>query len=459
MKHKDASRRNFLKSAGVGLTALLFGSTASAADALAPGKQKALGNKANPPIKNIRPEVSGLYLWQQFCSYNGGQLNSFKHALTDPFMQFCGLCIIGDSITWGMEASGMSATGTRLGELSDARNNGKSPSWVNLLHKWLGEEYYDSQVVSELPWPGADGIAQFTYVNRVDIFPNMSDIVQVGSFSEYRANGSTLGVIWYVNMSSSGGGPHSFTWMMTGESFDLRFGVTPEGAAYRLYVDGVFQGQFDTSSIDLRVPAGFGYSNTHSFPFKKNAIITVEAVGGNVGRDTLRIESIRINRTLRVTNNGLIGISSARYKQILRDALRSDDSFCFVGLGTNDSIMPGALGSPMSPSALSNNLNLMLDHIFDSGVVPVLICANEVLDRSSRNYSMGQVRAAISRLADVRRVDFIDHYALTKRLQQSGVKYTSGSTHPNDLGHYLMFDNTRNSIVNSDAFGRYTERD
>lgn len=457
MNYKHASRRKFLKSAGFGLTALLLGSSASASDGLAPIKRRSLAGGVNPPIKNAHPETSGLYLWQQFCSYNGGQLNSFKQALTDPFMQFCGLCIVGDSIVWGMEASGMNTFGVRMGGLGDARNNGKSPSWVNLLHKWIGEEYYDSNIISELPWPGTEGVAQFTYENRIDVFPNMDSIVQKGAFSEYRANGSTLGVIWYVNMSTSGGGPHSFSWMMTGDSFDLMFGVTPEGAAYRLYVDGVFQGQFDTSSIDLKVSAGFGYSNTHKFPFKKNAIVTVEAVGGNVERDTLRIESIRINRTIRVTNNGIVGISSGRYKDILSDSLRADDSFCFVALGTNDSIMPGSLGNPMSPSALSNNLGVMLDYIVSSEVSPVLICSNEVLDRSARNYSMGQVRAAISRLADTRRVDFIDHYALTKRLQQAGVTYTKGSTHPNDLGHYLMFDNTRNSIVNSDAFGRYMD--
>lgn len=396
---------------------------------------------------------TGIYPGQHFAAINGGQLNRLRLALTDPFMQIVAMMVGGDSHVWGMTAAGIAPIEPRGGLLTDARNNGTSPTWVNLLHKWLGAEFYDSTTTQEDIWPGTpNGVAQFTYTKPVDMFPGFAPFVQVGSFSQLVDASSTLGVFWFVNMSTSGSGPHSFSWTMTGNSFDLRFAATPEGAEYKVYVDGVLQGQYKTSSTDLGIPLGYRQSRTHDFAFKKGAVIRIEAVGSNVSRDTLRVEAIRFNRKLRVTNQGIIGVASERYLTVLLpNALRADDSFCLLALGTNDRGMPPAINAPTSSATLSKNMGLILDYVMAAGVSPILMCANEAADNSppTYHYSMGEVRTALSSLAIRRGVDFIDNFALTKRLLPAGVDYLADGLHQNSLGHFLQFENIRNSIGNT----------
>jgi len=392
---------------------------------------------------------AGIYPGQRFVSYNGGgQIGKLNRMLIDPFTQSLGICIAGDSISWGMTTTGMGALDPRAGALTDARNNGSAPSWANLLHKWMGSEFYGGAPVVEAIWPGTpSGVAQFTYTKPIDVFPGFTPFTNIGSMSQLLASGSTLGVLWFVNMSISGGGPHSFSWVMTGDSFDIRFGATPEGAAYRLYIGGSLIGTYATSSADLGVPVSFQNTRTHAFTFQRNVTIKIEAVGGNAARDTLRVESIRFNRKLRVTNQGIVGVASERYRTVLlSSAMRADDSVCMIQLGTNDRGMPAALDNPTSPSSLNRNLGLMLDTVVAAGVIPIMFCANETDDAVGKFYTMGQVRSVISNLSAGRAIDFIDQYALTKRLKAANVTYLADGLHPNDLGHYLMFDNIRNVI-------------
>lgn len=409
--------------------------------------QKAVLNQHGEALAKL--SSIGLYPGQHFARYNGGgQLKLLAKLLGDPFVQMLGVCYVGDSITWGMTTTGMNPITPRGGALTDARNNGSAPTWANLFHKWLGREWYDS-TAAEAIWPGTpNGVAQFTYTRDVDLFPGFTPFTQVGSMSQTLASGSTLGLLWFVNMSSSGGGPHSFSWKMTGDSFDLVFGATPEGAAYRVYVDDVLQGTFDTSSVDMGLPGpAFKQTRTHNFPFKRDAVVRVEAVGANVARDTLRIEAVRLKRKLRVTNQGIIGIATERYRKVLlADALRADDSIVLVQLGTNDSAMPAAIDCPTSPSTLAWNMGLLLDGIAATAAKPILLCANDTTDPSVRFYPLREVRNTLATIATNRQIDFVDQYALTTRLKDAGVVFLDDGLHPNDLGHYFMFENLRNSL-------------
>lgn len=94
---------------------------------------------------------------------------------------------------------------------------------------------------------------------------------------------------------------------------------------------------------------------------------------------------------------------------------------------------------------------MMIDALASAGVTPIMLCANETEDNASKFYPMEQVRSAIATLSSVRGIDFIDQYALTKRLKLAGVAYLADGLHPNDLGHYLMFDNIRNAISSASA--------
>lgn len=452
MEHRKFSRRLFLKGVGVGVGAELFafGRVAESADTChEPGYKYQNRSFVDDPEIHIRLQGLGITPEQSFVSYNGGQLKAFHAALSDPFMQFLGVCFVGDSITWGMTATGIGCTLPRAGRLKDARNNSSSATWVNMLHKWMGDQFFASGNYAEQPWPGSpSGSAEFIYSKAIDNFPGSADFDSEGGFCETVSTVSGAGPVWAVDLSSAGGGKHSFSWTMTGKEFDVRFAALSSGADYKVYVDGDFAGQYSTSSVILDVPSRPGESRTHRFRFRTGAVVRIEAATGKLGGTLLQIEAIRINKTLRVTNNGVIGLSAEQYrKNILAHALRHDDSYCFIQLGTNDSAMPPGIFVETSPKALKATMENLLDQVVEFGATPMLLCANEVLDNQKRYYTMAQVRAVIANLAAIRGIDFIDNFSQTKPLEMDGVDYLDDNLHPNDLGHRLIFDNVRNSIT------------
>lgn len=392
-------------------------------------------------IADLRSKA--VFSSERFVAYNGGQLNSLFAAMCDLTTQFVGITLHSDSTGWGLTTAGMGAIEPRTGSLTDARNNGSAPSWANLFHKFLGREFYAQEQAVEGIWPGTpSGVAQFTYTKPLDLFPSKPPFTNVGAFSELAQSGTVLGSIWFVNTNVSGSGPHSVSWQMSGKEFDLIYAQTPEGAGYRVYVDEVLQGSYTTNGT-----AAYGQKRTHSFPFNRTAKIRIEVIGGVSAFTTLRIESIRINKTLRFTNQSIIGVDSFRYATvIINDAFRSDDSYAIVALGINDSALPAQIGNPTSPGCLSRNLGVILDRIESLGGKPILMCENQVLDNNSRYYSMRTVRNVIAGLAKTRKFDFIDNFALIDTLIKTGQNVLADLLHPNDAGHAWVAGHAQNAI-------------
>lgn len=389
------------------------------------------------------------------------QLAQFKSALTNPLYQHVGVVLIGDSITWGMGATGIESTTPRVGDLTDTRNNGTAATWANLLHAWLGNSYYSDTTMVASAWPGSSGgVAIFEYSKTVSLYPgelpfaytNSNTVPTVGTWASAVNTSAELGYTLSATVNNSLDNLR-LSWRMTGTEFVVVFATLPDGAVYEVLVNGVSAGTFSTQSGDLGLPVQFGNVRTHTLAsFARNALIELRVVPGDSTRKILRLEAIRFNRQLRVTNQGVIGTTSYRYtKLLIANALQADDTFALVMLGTNDRAITKGQGYACSPSGLRRSVSELLSQIQAAGVTPILMCANAVTNNSTPTYfyDMGAVRNTLRQLAADSVVDFIDQYAITRPQVQEGSDPTgllADGTHPTDSGHLLMFNNIKTRI-------------
>ncbi|RVO28973.1 hypothetical protein [Sinorhizobium meliloti] len=64
------------------------------------------------------------------------------------------ICLVGDSITWGLPATGSAPENPRTGELTDPRNNLTAPCWANLLRDYLIANFCSGTLVNPSPGVG-----------------------------------------------------------------------------------------------------------------------------------------------------------------------------------------------------------------------------------------------------------------------------------------------------------------
>ncbi|WPG35125.1 SGNH/GDSL hydrolase family protein [Variovorax sp. EBFNA2] len=393
-------------------------------------------------------------------------LRELKLALCNPLCQFNGVVLIGDSITFGLTTTGQNPIQPmppRNGTLADARNNGASPSWANLLHKYLGLQYYNDSSATESAWPGTpSGVAIFEYSDSVDLFPgydpfirsNTNAVAPVGLWNQVYSPTTKLGFYVQGNVASSQDNMR-LSWTMTGYEFDLVFAAQANGAKYELIVNGVTLGTYSTQTGDTGLPVSFGNVRTHALGgFKRDALVELRLVPGDGARYNFRVEAITINRKLRVTNQGIIGITAAKYvdTDMVAAACQEGDQFAIVQLGTNDRAILSSYGRPESPSTLRYNMDRIADALAVMEVQPVVMCANAVpavVDvPPTYRYGMAKVREALRQFADDRKFDFIDHFASTRALFAAGdtAWCEPAGPHPFDAGHLLMFNNIKERL-------------
>lgn len=400
---------------------------------------KTLGNRGTTVYDSL--DLSGS---RSKTAVRGGQLAQLRSDLEDPFCQRTDVNLIGDSITWGMTVLGGSGTDPRTGTLTDPRNNLTSPSWANLLHQWLGRQYF------RLATPTSTTTAQAVYTKTVDLWPaTPSFALSAYDTSEGVLANTGTTLRFYIDYVNDG---KSISWDMYGDEFTYVYAQLGNGADYELFVDSVSQGTFSTVGT-----AAFKTTRTHTFALGKHKI---QIVKRGATSTVLRTEAIRINKTLTFTNNGIIGRSTANWLPgagLLDTAVKISDRYVFIMLGTNDRAQTN---QPTSPTRITENLFSILAWLQNQRPLarPVLISANEADQDVGATYfyDMHAVRRAISDAARAKAVDFVDYYEVTREALSAGVPFLSDGLHPNDLGHYLLSRVIIDSIRNSDSgsYGR-----
>ncbi|VVO06015.1 hypothetical protein PS834_03062 [Pseudomonas fluorescens] len=389
----------------------------------------------------------------------GGKLRKLKEALSDPLNQHVGIVWIGDSITFGTGTGEGPSADPRDGTLSDPRDVFSTPSFVNEVKRYLGENYAGgaSPVLSNWPAsPSGESIAAFTASRK--LYPAMGKFTTtpVGSAQTATDVSSPNSVLRFQRQlgdgDSTGASYTSIKFMFTGYGFTVAYtSLASDATFYELRIDGVLVGTYDTApGVDGAVE-GYGNTRHHSFAFVRNKEIEIRTSrGGRTGTRRLRLEAILVDKVIRVSNQGINGSDTVRYKMYNLAgntsgdgvAYGADDSFVFVQLGTNDRLFEVA--RPRSENAFSQTLGDMLAVI--TGVDIILMVANPVGEtaEAGRAFSMQRCRDVIYSKAKSLSLDFIDNYTALKQIKPKSI--TSDEVHPNRVGHSLIARNIIGAI-------------
>lgn len=389
----------------------------------------------------------------------GGQLRKLKEALSDPLNQHVGIVWIGDSITFGTGTGEGPSADPRDGTLSDPRDVFSTPSFVNEVKRYLGENYASgaSPVLSNWPAsPSGESIASFTVSRK--LYPAMGGFTTtpVGSAQTATDVSSPNSVLRFQRQlgdgDSTGASYTSLKFMFTGYGFTVAYtSLASDATFYELRIDGALVGTYDTApGVDGAVE-GYGNTRHHSFAFVRNKEIEIRTSrGGRAGTRRLRLEAILVDKVIRVSNQGINGSDTVRYKMYNLAgntsgdgvAYGADDSFVFVQLVTNDRLFE--VGRPRSENTFSQTLGDMLAAI--TGVDIILMVANPVGETAEvgRAFSMQRGRDVIYSKAKSLSLDFIDNYTALKQITPKSI--TSDEVHPNRVGHSLIARNIIGAI-------------
>ncbi|MBJ9631552.1 hypothetical protein I5532_02595 [Citrobacter freundii] len=378
-------------------------------------------------------------------SYFGGQLSSFKSDMSNPFVQQIYLTLVGDSITWGIGASGIAASTPRSHSLNDPRNNSTSNTWANLLHKYLSREYFDGTPAAESTYPNTipSGKNVFSYTKTIDLYPGQQGITLTGTWPQFVSASARFGVYFSVAPAA---GANKLEFSITGSSFSLVFAAEPAGSSYAVYVDNVLLGTYPTSSTEIGVPTSFGNVRKHDIgSFIGSRTVRIEP-NGTIGT-TLRAEAIRIEKNLQVINQGIIGTDTDEYTtNLLATAVPGRSFHVFIQMGTNDRALSYADKNKANTiMRFKSALEAMISAL--SGKNVVLLCANAVSQsESAYPFNMANVREVIYKVAYEKGIDMIDGFSPINSLMKLNYITDADGLHPNDFGHLTMATNIINAI-------------
>ena len=382
----------------------------------------------------------------RFHTY-GGQLRKLREALADPLQQIVGICLIGDSITWGRALPENAVFAPRNGTLSDPRDSFASPSWANELKRYIGANYAfgASPILSN--WaaaPSGEAIAEYR-ITRL-LYPREAPFALTVSGSnqtsaEVATSASPSGFQFQINdYDITRVAYQEISFPFTGTEFTLIYAcVDADAASYELFVDGVSQGVFETSSAGGGVNGTNNNRRTHTFGYVRNKTIQIRSNNtGLTGNRRLRVNGIEVTKRIVITNQGIIGATTKSYDLYnlsgsfsVPTAVTAQDSFIIMQLGTNDRNRSTAV--PAGVQGFERHLTVIMNRLSPLGDV-ILMCACPAQNESTATYSftMQDVRDTLIREAKSRSIDIIDNYSIFIGTNFS--TFTADGLHPNARG-------------------------
>lgn len=460
------------------LGATPFGTyTAMTASALANGDYAVVTNDADLGKNGVYQKLSGIFVYSkynlqpqitaietQLTSEKNSPLRNLYNDLNNPLMSVK-IKLVGDSITWGIGASGNTEGQPRTGQLTDPRNTtvaATSPTWANLLREYLAKTYTDGELVH------VGGGVAYAQSNSKALFSKDTVFFEFKTVRTGEILSSEL-IRSKVKTANIDGGeslliinpqypsdvfPTEFSFDVNGSGFDLVYTKLNNGTEstyfVNVYVDGVFNkkiSMFSASGSNNNV-------ETVALPNNGKHRVTIknESTGGSYAA---QIQHIKVAKRVTVANDGISGSTTNSWLAdvTLAQSIQTSDDYVFVMLGTNDRIKASYHGD----AVFAKNMRTIVDNIKTltaNKARVVLMSASAVTqdeDPVTSNYfmTMRVVNNTIKNIADEKKVSFVSNYAATQQYKIDSDAFLADGLHPNDFGHRAIFDNIKNAIVNS----------
>ena len=387
----------------------------------------------------------GLSVIQAQRPKNIDVLADLYDAITNP-LRDSHIGHIGDSIDWGVGASGIAPIDPRNHQLTDARNNFTSKTWVNLFRKWTAE--LSCHAKNEV---GTQATGLTTYYNAINV--EIQD-----AWKDFTPNNISSGLLTQTRKETirTYGANRSID-IQQGSALTFQFSGTAITLVYAnlknlnvaIYVDGVLKSTVVTDNS--AVPA-FGTTLTISGLSDVAHVLRIETA--ETSGEAFRLQYIRRNKSHSVMNSGIIGTNTGEWlpggSLLVPNALPSNVTHVLIKLGTNDrgmangaSYMAGAQGTFVNLNAIVNSLRNTYPG------VRVILIAPPYAPTDSAYGSSDEIARAVRRAAKVLECGFIDLYSPTLELEMQGETWLSDGLHPNDYGYRVMFKNLQSAIVSA----------
>ena len=395
------------------------------------------------------------------ASNNIKALKQLYHAMYNP-MHSINIRFIGDSITWGVGATGTAQATPRSHSLSDPRNNMTSDSYVNLFRLWLGQSILDgAELVEELNEDKHTGSAYFFRDYIIDptdtsngfryIHPRLKK--EIGMPKVTQRLGTTFG--YHVDIAhrpSRELGYNYNAWVefdFVGDNFTAVYaGQSAINSDKDTYVD-VYIDNEKIGEINYSEQIAFNLEKTYNVEHGKH---TASLRNRSENGSAFRLEAIKVTRKIRVANDGISGTWTGQWlpNGQLLGTVTDNDEFVFVQLGTNDR---SQAIQPFTMQKTKNNLDVIVKHLLKNNKKVVLMAANSVRkdkeDPLVYKYTQGDIAQAVKQVADKNHVSFVDNYRSTiqDKIEGNDNAYTTDGLHPNDAGHRKIFENIVHAIM------------
>lgn len=383
---------------------------------------------ANSDLFRITEKVDEI-LGQQ--KSNSNALIRLKAALYHPLHSIYIGCI-GDSITFGVGAENASNT------------------WVNLLHRWLGESFANG-VVTQTGQVSSYTTDLFVPLDNPfipgdgPIFHITNNGERVTPVSRYNVSAYTSYYYPFDKTASGAAGNYNqpITFDLTGDNLTVVYcainTADPDGSIVELRGNGVLLGSFSYYG-----PESFSKLAEITFPFGQYKMTLTNKSLTN----QFRLEGFRFKKTITVANDGISGSGTGSWlpgSTPLNNAIARKSEFVTVMLGTNDRV-------GKSSYIVYLYLARIVKALMDAGKDVILMAANATTaaveaPNGGRGFGQREVAAVTKLLADELGLAFIDNHQATVMAKVKGETWTADGLHPNDYGYGLMFDNIRSKIL------------
>lgn len=372
----------------------------------------------------------------------------FVAALKDD-LRSISLCLVGDSITWGTGATGTSPSTPRTGELTDPRNTineAVSPTWANLLIGYLVRTFAQGAITSP-----AAGVAEARKVVIGDVCYDPRFSVQ-DKFTRgprpkdvtLRSSGPPSGPLLrrHLDIPNTALATDALVFDFTGDEFTVVHANVggAVSATYTIEVDDVIIGD----AYEHGLGNAWGLADVIPVSYGKHRV----RIWNNSATQGLRLEAIKVNRLMRVRNQGIIGRSTVSWlpSGVLYPGILPVDEFVLLMLGTNDRVTDS--NQINAGVRIRDNLKTIGEQLQIDGKTLILMtpprATTDWPGDSALSFDTQEAAMAVRQAAGDLAVSYIDNYAATA-VEPAGALLADG-LHLNDAGQRAVFSNIITSL-------------